>query len=299
MKELTVKGGSLTYQIKEEQVQIESCHVREEQFTVPDRIEGSPVTAIQKKAFLGSKLLKELILPEMLSEAGDWAFAHCSALESVWLPKRQLSFGKGVFKDCGRLEHIFFLPKETDNDTERDKLAGLLAMVPVLLDADYLLDIQRAGEKDWLERLDARLLTLLEKPDEEGYLKQVLCGEEDLMASLELYLENRHKEKARLCYTRLLNDISLNKKMKEILQTYLRENTKGCAYEAAWELILTAQGQESEYCRILGEAGGFTEENFHAVLLDIGEDKPEMTAWLLRYREEQMQGEDFFAQFDL
>lgn len=292
--ELEVKGGSLSYLISGDEVQVVLCHVKDAVFEIPDRIEELPVTVIAKKAFLGSKCLRELILPEELREVGDWAFAHCDRLGRVFLKKKAISFGKGAFKDCRRLTEICCM-----DGCENKKLAGLLAMVPVKLDAEYLLTPAKVGEKAWLEMLDARLLTLLNKPDEDGYLRQVLCGEEDLMASLELYLQDMHREKAELCYTRLLNDIGLKESLKKYLQDYLQQNTKGCEYEAAWEVICREHGQERDYYQVFADAGCIREDNFDSLLLDMGENSPEMKAWLLRYREENMKSDDFFAQFSL
>lgn len=291
--ELEVKGGSLVYQVNTDKVQIEQCHVRESVFEIPGRIEGFPVTGIMKKAILSSKILRELYLPKEITEIGDWAFAHCSSLEKVRLPKGYISFGKGVFKDCSRLNRIYI------QGQENEKLAGLFAMVPVMLDAEYLLSSMEAGEEIWFEKLDARLLALLDKPDEEGYLKQVLCGEEDLMASLEMYLENRRREKAALCFVRLINDTALKQDLRQHLQRYLQDNTKGCDYEAAWEIVLKEHAQDKEYYRTFAEAGCITEDNFDGLLLDMGESNPEMTAWLLRYRKEHMGGEDFFTSLSL
>ena len=291
--ELTVKGGSLSYLIKDGEVQVDNCRAAETVFVIPDRIEDLPVTVICKKAFLGNKRLSELVLPDPLREVGDWAFAHCDGLKKVYLKKNPIIFGKGAFKDCRKLSRIY-LKEEQD-----EKTAGLLAMTPVMLDAEYLLSPMEAGEDIWLSKLDARLLTLLEKPDEEGYLKQVLCGEEDLMASLEYYLIGRRREKAQLCFLRLLNDFGLKQELRQYLFTYLKQNTKGCEYEAAWETVLEEHGQEKEYYRIFADAGCISEENFDSLLLDMGENNPEMKAWLLRYREEEMRGEDFFAGLSL
>lgn len=287
--EMEVKGGSLLYQVSQDTVEIEECRVKESVFEIPDRIDNLLVTRISRKAILSNKVVQELILPKNLEEVGDWAFAHCTNLKKVWLPKKHISFGKGIFRECKKLYRIYW------KDLEDEKMAGLLSMVPVMLDAEYLLAPLEAGEEEWLEKLDARLVTLLESADEEGYLKQVLCGEEDLMASLEVYLADRRREKASLCFVRLCNDTGLKDSLKQYLQKYLRENTKGCEYEAAWEVVLKEHPQDIGYYRIFADAGCITENNFQKLLFDMGENYPEMKAWLLRYKEENMAGEDFFA----
>ena len=119
------------------------------------------------------------------------------------------------------------------------------------------------------------------------------------MSSLEYYLACRRSEKAQVCFVRLLNDLGLKQELRQYLFEYLKQNTKGCEYEAAWETVLKEHGQEKEYYRIFADAGCISEDNFDSLLLDMGENNPEMKAWLLRYREEEMSGADFFAELSL
>ena len=295
--EETVKGGRLTFQACGRQAHVVSGRVLEPYLEIPDEIHGLVVTGIEKKAMLGSRALREAALPAQLCEIGDWAFASCRQLEKVWIPRRQIRFGRGVFKGCGNLLQIPF--REEENQALSEKVSGLLAMAPVMLEAEYLLSPMEAGEEVWLEKLDARLEILLDRPDAEGYSRQVLCGEEDLMASLDLYLEERRRQKARLCYRRLLNDYGLGKGLSERVEVFLRESTKGCAYQAAWEVAFREHGSRRAYYEVFARAGCITEENFPQLLADMGERYPEMKAWLMRYREEKMRRADFFAGLSL
>lgn len=292
-----VKGGSLICRITGDGVCIISGKAREQRIEIPDRIRGLAVTEIGKKAFLGDKSFREAELPETISQIGEWAFASCGRLEKIWIPRKEIRLGRGIFKGCMRLCRIFFTGKENRESSER--LSGLLAMAPVMLEAEYLLSPMEAGEDAWIDRLDARLVTLLEKPDREGYSRQVLCGEEDLMASLELYLQERKKQKARLCYHRLLNDYGLSAELRERLSSYLRENTRGCGDAASWRVLLEEHGGEKEYYQIFAEAGCITEENFQELLEDMGERFAEMKAWMIRYHAKNPESADFFAGFSL
>lgn len=292
-----VKGGRIACRLTGNEVSVISCQVLEQCLEIPDSIRGTAVTEIGKKAILGDKTLRELALPAKLKEIGDWAFASCGCLERVWIPRKEIRFGRGTFKGCGRLSHISFAGEENRELSRR--ISGLIAMAPVMLEAEYLLAPVEAGEEAWLSRLDARLVTLLEKPDREGYSRQVLCGEEDLMASLELYLEERRKQKARLCYRRLLNDYGLSAGLREKLFAYLRENTKGLGDGASWRVLLEEHGSEKDYYQIFAEAGCITEENFQELLRDMGESLPEMKAWLIRYRGDCAEKTDFFAGLSL
>lgn len=290
-----VTGGSLCFEIHGKEAWVREAKVREGYFEIPDFLNGCPVTVIEKKVFLSSKTLKELVLPDTLHEVRDWAFAHCGSLVRVQMPKRNIVFGKGVFKDCNALKEISL------NGIREAKTASLLGAVPVKLKSEYLLNPLEAGGEIWLSMYDARLKTLLQRSDTEGYSKQVLCGEEDLMADLEEYMAEVRREKAALCYLRLVNDIGLSEEFREELSQFLRENTKGCTYEASWEELLKEHGSDKEYYRIFTESGCVTEENFEDLLRDMGENNPEMKAYLMRYRDENKPAVDFFdsLSFDL
>ncbi len=310
--EIQVKGGSMSFQIQRDKVCITDVHVEKERVEIPALIQEYPIVSIGKKAFLGQKMLREVVIPDSIEEIGEWAFAHCSNLNFVHIPAKEISFGKGAFKDCVSLKEFVLSKEETVSDGEGGRLSSggvgnpntsaqigaLLAAVPVLLDAPYLLSPTEAGELNWLEKWDARLLALLEKPDREGYSKQVLCGEEDLMASIDVYLAERRRQKAFLCYVRLQYDLGLSGELKEVLQKRLKEHTKGCESEAAWEILLE-QEATGELLQIFADAGCITEENFEDLLSDLPGEDAEKRAWLLRYRDAHMQKNDFFDEMVL
>lgn len=290
-KQLKISGGTLSYQIVREEAVIASCHVAESHVTVPDKIDGFPVTTIDKKAFLSSKLLKEVSLPRGLKKIGDWAFAYCSQLEHVWLPKRNLSVGRGVFKECGRLSNICHL----DDDSFKAKQTGrLLGAVPIQLETDYLFLPGEAGEETWLFRFDDKLKEFLAVPDEDGYTKMVYCGEEDIVANMDLYLAERRRAKARLCFLRLMNDVGLCQEFREELSLYLSSRTKGCDCEAAWEVVFKEHGSEQDYYEAFAQAGCLTEDNYDSILAQMGDQYPEMKGYLMRYKSQNMESADFF-----
>lgn len=290
-KQLEIKGGILCYQRVKDEIYITQGRITDGQVTVPDQIEGLPVTKIEKKAFLSSKQLKEIFLPRGLKSIGDWAFAYCSQLKSVWLPKRNLSIGRGVFKECGQLASICHL----DDESLKAKQAGrLLGAVPNKLEADYLFVPEEAGEEVWLFRFDEKLKEFLAVPDEEGYTKMVYCGEEDIVANMDLYLAERRRAKARLCFLRLINDTGLSDKLREDLSFYLASHTKGCDSEAAWEVVFYEHGNEQEYYEAFTGAGCLTEENYDSILAQMKDQYPEMKGFLMRYKSQNMGESDLF-----
>ncbi len=290
-KELEIEGGRLYYRITEEGAVITACLMTGSRAALPGRIEGQPVTRIDRKAFLSSKQLREIRLPESLRQIDDWAFAYCSGLVYVWIPRCNLIMGKGVFKECEALEGIFYLDAETPEELQKGRLLG---SVPVKLEAEYLFTPGEMEGKAWLARYDERLRVFLHQPDEDGYSKMVYCGEEDIMSNLDLYLAERRRAKARMCFLRLRNPAGLSQEFREELQQYLRDHTKGCQSEAAWEVVFGEHGSEQEYYAVFTEAGCLTDENYDAALLEMGERYPEMKGYLMRYHAQNRKTTDFF-----
>lgn len=295
-KELEIGGGVLKYEIDRLGIVVRGLFAVGGSIRIPDKIENQPVTRIERKALLSCKAVRELYLPIHLEEIGDWAFAYCSNLKAVYLPKRKLVLGKGIFKECESLECICHLTAVTKEEIQAGYLLGA---VPVKLEADYLFSPEEAGEKRWLARFDDRLEFFLNQSDEEGYVKQVYCGEEDIMSNLDLYLAERRRAKTRLCFMRLVNDVALEDNFREKLEKYLAEHTKGSVSEAAWEVLRRERGNEKAYYEIFVQAGCVTDDNYDGILEDMGEEFPEMKAYLMSYRAEQTTGEDFFSSLSL
>lgn len=279
---------------------------------VPEKIDGIAVKALSKKAFLSRKNLKRVVLPEGLEEVGDWAFAYCTGLESIWMPKKNIKLGSGVFMECPGIRKIYVYETEkkerslteTDNNNgmerkgKEDQIAALLAAA-VMMGAEYLLDIQEAGSEQWILKWDARMKAVMETEDEDGYTKMILCGEEDYGCSLEEFVKNKKKNKVRLAMLRLLNPAGLTEENEALWREYLLEHTKGCESEETWEVTLEEHGYEEEYFRLFADIGGMNEENFDRLLIDMGEDHAEMKAFFIGYKERNMGGRDFFDAFSL
>ncbi len=293
------RQGDLTYRIVGEKVVITGYDGKESELEIPALIEEKPVSRIGKKAFLSCKSLLKVILPASIESLEEWAFAYCSNLQSVLLPKKKLEFGKGVFFYCDHLKEICAVSdKEQVVNREQIHPWALLGAVPVYMDAEYLLTPWEAEEVHWIEKWDARMWNILQAEDGEGYSKVVLCGEEDLSASYEEFVEKKRQRKAELAFIRLMNAYCLSEEKKEKLLRFVQEHTKGCESEAAWEVV-KQHGDEKAYFEIFTETGCLTEENFDAVLEDLGQYHAEMKAFFMRYKENHMKKEDFFDSLSL
>ena len=295
-------GTSLSYQKKEDHIVITGCQAKAAKAEVPEFLEGLPVTEIGKKAFLGCKRLGTIRLPKTVTAIGEWAFGFCSALQEIYLPKHKISFGQGCFHKDKALRRIYLETAEQNSDVcaeMQEQTAALLAGAVQLLYTEHLLEPVAAGSREWLAKWDLVMRTFLEVPDEEGYQKLVLCGEEDLSANLDDYLADRRRKKAEVCFTRLMNPQGLNSKDRELLTDYLRAHQKGCESEAAWEAVLMEHGDEKEYYSLLLELGCVTKENLEPMLADMGDRHAEMKAYLINEQDTDKQNNDFFEALSL
>lgn len=308
--------GILRYEIREDGVMLTEYRGKDIALVIPDRIAEKPVTVVGKKAFLGAKELQQLFLPESIVSIQEWAFACCSALTVLVLPRKKIDIGQGILKDCFRLQQIVTVSGEdicTDGDTAGKnavhidmealseaeiQISRLLAAVMGSLEAFYLFEPLEAGSKSWLEQWDARMLSLLAQEDAEGFSKMLLCGEEDYGSrenNLDYYIEQRRRFKVRLAMLRLMNDIGLANGIKEELLAYLRAHTKGESSEETWKVVLEEHGDERAYYQFLLDTDCIHDRNFNAVLEDMGEYHTEMKAFLMNARSAQPKMEDAFA----
>lgn len=308
--------GILRYEIREDGAMLTEYRGKDISLVIPDRIAERPVTVVGKKAFLGAKELQQLFLPESIISIQEWAFACCSALTVLVLPRKKIDIGQGILKDCFRLQQIVTVSGEdicTDSDiagknavhidmealSEAEiQISRLLAAVMGSLEAFYLFEPVEAGSKSWLEQWDARMLSLLALEDAEGFSKMLLCGEEDYGSrenNLDYYIEQRRRFKVRLAMLRLMNDIGLANGIKEELLAYLRAHTKGESSEETWKVVLEEHGDDREYYQFLLDTDCIHDGNFGAVLEDMGERHTEMKAFLMNARSAQPKMEDAFA----
>lgn len=289
------------YAVNEARVEITGSRGRDTVFTIPAQIEGYPVTGIGKKAFLGNKSVKKIVLPDTIRQIGDWAFACCAKLTKLTLPYRKLELGQGIFRDC------FSLVQMMDGDAAgQDKkmtdVSYLMAEAVRALDAFYLFDLEAAGSEEWFVRWDVRLRAVMETPDAEGFSKMLLCGEEDYGSrenNLDHYTGQQRRKKVRLAMCRLMHDACLANEDREMLTTYLLSHKKGQETEETWQVVLEEHGDELAYYRFLAGIGAVDRDNFQAMLADMGEAHTEMKAYLMEYYGDLCVGEDPFAAFIL
>ncbi|MBR6664088.1 MAG: leucine-rich repeat protein [Lachnospiraceae bacterium] len=293
--EYSGEGYYLKLQEGEDGLQVTACGGRASLVKVPETVEGMTVTGIAKKAFLSRKHIRELILPRTIKRIEDWAFAYCGQLEQITLPGGLRELGKAVLVNGDALQRINCVTDVELHQWSED-VAYLLAGAVKELEAYYLLDLQAAGSEEWFAKWDAKLLAVMEEDDNEGYLKQVLCGEEDYGSTdLVAFLSAKRKKKVRLCMLRLQHTQLLKEDMRTYLSKYLQKHIKGCEQEETWQVLLQERNTDKESWDLFLELGCATNENMEGMLEDMGENYPEMKAYFLRYKAEKLGYEDFFS----
>ena len=270
-----------------------------QQVCIPSLIDQKPVTAIERKAFLSCKTIKEITLPDTIEEIGDWAFAHAEQLRMITIPHRALTKGKEFFLGCKRLREIVLCGSDRCSDCG---LGRMLALAVTVLHDYVLFDPPEVGTDAWVRRWDEKLLDLIELDDLDGFEELWTCGEEDYEGKdydIQSYPVEKRKMKLRVVYFRLLHPYKLSADMDNRLQEYLRRHTKGTQTPEAWELIVEEHPQELAYYQIFAASGGITEQNFDSLLEDLRDSSAEIRAYLLRYKEEHFAAKDAFAAFEL
>ena len=74
-----------------------------EDVTVPDMIDGLPVTAIADYAFHNCTSLTHITLPNSITTIGDYALEGCTSLNHITLLNSSISIGHQAFFGCAGL----------------------------------------------------------------------------------------------------------------------------------------------------------------------------------------------------
>lgn len=299
--EVTTEHGSIQYGLNGEGAALLGYRGKDMEVVIPESVEGYRVAQIGKKAFLSNKTLRQITLPKSVVRIDDWAFAYCTKLTKILLPYHRMEIGQGIFKDCFRLEQIVDEGADESESGTAD-IAWLLAATMSRLDAFYLFDFENAGTREWLRQWDSRMESLMSKADSEGFSKMLLCGEEDYGSrenNRDYYMEQRRREKVRLAMLRLMHDYGLEQPVRAELEAYLLAHIKGQPTEETWKVVLEEYGDDLRYYQFLTGLGGVNEDNFQAVMEDLGESHTEMKAYLMKYHSEQHKEEDAFRAFEL
>ncbi len=87
-------------------IEIRSYTGKRRYITIPEKIDGKPVTSIGDFAFDGQSRLRQVNLPSGLTNIGQSAFRNCNNLNELILPNGVKSIGKFAFENTIRLQTV-------------------------------------------------------------------------------------------------------------------------------------------------------------------------------------------------
>lgn len=82
--------------------------------TIPETIEGEPVTSLSDILFQHNDTVRSVSLPDSITRINDFSFAHMAELRSVRLPENLESIGTSAFEDDPMLGSIYIPPSVTE-----------------------------------------------------------------------------------------------------------------------------------------------------------------------------------------
>lgn len=330
VKELAHEHAGVTFIYKTEDtgIWITGIEGKRSELFIPSEIDGQAVVGIEKKAFFNVAGVSRIIIPETVNTLGDWAFSHCKDLEEVFLKRKAYDFGRAVFAECPKLKRICIsdlrnvtegsvtdesaigngLDDKRDEEKEQPDNAdilgfgSLLAATCGILDASYLFQTDIKDQQEWLTLWDAKMFSILREDDMEGYTQVLLCGEEDYGSkenNIDFYLSEKRKRKVRLAFLRLLYNNGLKDDAREELEQYLLNHAVGCESTETWQVLRDEYADDVAYINLFLDIGCVNDVNFDFMLKDLSAEHPQLKTYLLRYKEENMGGSDFFAGLSL
>lgn len=100
------KFDDFIFEIYDTNIKIIEYTGTEDVVTIPETVEGKPVTVIGEEAFYEKSKMTEIHLPSGIETIEKGAFYRCYSLTSVTIPATVMQIGSGAFFRCGSLQNI-------------------------------------------------------------------------------------------------------------------------------------------------------------------------------------------------
>lgn len=242
--------------------------------------------------FYGKRDIGELWIGPGVREIGDYAFSGCKELRVLYLPQKEIKFGKKLFYHTTGIRQIVFYPEELTEAGSLDMLVlsgskkkrdlwALLALLCTQMEAEYLIRPTEIGTDGWFQAFDRRVRDILEEPEEAALRDLVYCAEEDMEEKQEECLRMQDLRKTACALERLLHDTALEEQDRAHLESFISERGLGARYESAWELAVREEDKSKDYCDILLACGVINGENKTVYLQDLGDQNLPLKTYLM------------------
>lgn len=64
--------------------------------------------------YIDDNLVKDLVIPDSVTNIGDYAFVTCRSMTGITIPNKVTHIGKGAFYYCDKLKNVYYNGTETD-----------------------------------------------------------------------------------------------------------------------------------------------------------------------------------------
>ena len=108
---LISKEHHAEYRIENQEVEFVKYTGTEDEYEVPEEIDGFPVTRIGRYAFAEQRNLIFVKLPKGICSIGPHAFYNCRVMERLEFGDQLMDIEDGAFKNCELLHHIILRTK--------------------------------------------------------------------------------------------------------------------------------------------------------------------------------------------
>ena len=109
--ETATERGLLTYVVYPDHAEVTGYTGRDRTIEIPEEVEGRPVTAIEgsfsvyyTNSASSYTPVREILLPDTITEIGNYAFATCTKLTRIRFPENLRQIGDGAFMHCASLK---------------------------------------------------------------------------------------------------------------------------------------------------------------------------------------------------
>lgn len=100
--EKTPQASLFSYTLSEQGATVTAYHGEEAHVILPERLDGHPVIGIADRAFAGCTQVESITLPKSVLSVGWFAFSGCTRLARVTLPESVTSIGYEAFAYCDK-----------------------------------------------------------------------------------------------------------------------------------------------------------------------------------------------------
>ncbi len=99
-------SGDMVYQASDDAATLVRYFGADSKVDIPAELGGKPVTSIRGAAFAYCSSLTEVTIPKSVTSIGEYAFLYCSSLTEVTIPEGVTSIGGAAFLGCSSLTEV-------------------------------------------------------------------------------------------------------------------------------------------------------------------------------------------------